>query len=289
MAKMQWNEACLLDPSLHCLDEYLSVFPEFVETLPGGLTNRCWKFSHQDGRDLVWRPVTTKTHAFAISRQQEHFILDALATVRPGLAPRVCFAHAKGLLVEWIKGSTPKSLPVSDMVRLLATIHDCHLPNLPVLPFSYTARIDHYWLQLLQDTALTNTLKPLYEKYRSVPNIDYLNDALCHFDLGVYNVVVNQEGQHVIDWEYASFADPRLDLALMIESNGFELAVTVAQYCQMRRIDEVDLWIEGVRAWRPRACLLGLLWCHVAATMTGNDVYKTMASTINERICQLGQ
>ncbi len=43
MAWFSWQQAKQLDPSLNALDGFFSEPPVKVQTVTGGLTNRCWR------------------------------------------------------------------------------------------------------------------------------------------------------------------------------------------------------------------------------------------------------
>ncbi|MEZ9706857.1 thiamine kinase, partial [Vibrio breoganii] len=75
--------------------------------------------------------------------------------------------------------------------------------RLPLQPFSFTARVDHYWLQL-DAIHKTEACTQIYQEWRVAPSITNVDLSLCHFDLGGYNLVRNSDGIKIIDWEYAA-------------------------------------------------------------------------------------
>ncbi|WP_428773694.1 phosphotransferase [Vibrio sp.] len=284
MARMSWLEACQLDSSLLSLDHLFTSPPLYAQTLTGGLTNRCWKVVCPDLKAYVWRPTTPITQAFSISRHQEYQLLCALAP--SAISPKAIHLNDRGLLVEWLEGQLmDRTLSLGQLLDTLAVVHATDIHRLPVAPFNYTARINHYWIQL-QDTLKTPSVTELYKQWGAAPELELVPDTLCHFDLAGYNMVNTETGLKVIDWEYAGLADPRLDLTLSLEASGSPLEEAVYQYCQLRQIEQVDLWMSGVLAWRPRTQLLALLWYLLAYQLWGEAVYLRQAEELEQRFCK---
>lgn len=283
MARMAWREACQLDPTLQSLAHFFAFPPEYAQTLTGGLTNRCWKVVCADGATYVWRPASFITKAFSISRFQEYQILKSIESSHIGPAP--VFINDQGLLVEWIEGeSLTDNLTFDTLLRTLIHIHELTISRIPVAPFSFTARVDHYWMQLKAELK-TDDVQTLYQNWRNPPNIAEVPHALCHFDLAGYNMVKTLRGNKVIDWEYAGIADPRIDLALSINVAGEKILDAVFRYCQLRDIDDVDAWVDGVKAWMPRTTMMAMLWYLLAYQLWGDESYYQQAVHIKETFC----
>ncbi|MEI8633890.1 phosphotransferase [Vibrio sp. PP-XX7] len=263
MARMSWHEACLLDPSLHSISRF---FTRTIDcgNVDWGLTNRCWKIVHPDHPPVVWRPITSVTKIFAISRHQEYQILSALDRCEEKLSPKPYCINDHGLLVAWIEGDHPTVLDPKMLIHLLGRIHRFPVQKLPIFPFSYTARIDHYWFQLKSLSVPVKEIEPLYQYWRTQPDIAIISPVLCHFDLGRHNVIKTISGLQVIDWEYATIGDPRIDLAMSIQGSGGNLATMVGLYCQMQNITALDEWIDAVKRWIPRVMMMSMLWYLIA-------------------------
>lgn len=283
MARMSWNEACSLDRSLSSLDHFFAVPPDYAQTLTGGLTNRCWKIVASDGDAYVWRPATHITQAFSISRFQEYQILCAIESSL--LGPKAIHINDQGLLVEWIEGqSLTDTLSFDSLLKTMIKVHDVDTQRIPVAPFNYTARVDHYWM-LLDSEYKVEPYASIYNRWRSAPSLADVGQTLCHFDLAGYNMVKTEQGNKVIDWEYAALADPRLDLTLSIDVMGESPLEAVYRYCQLRGIEGVDDWVEGVMAWKPRATLMAMLWYLLAHQLWGDEQYLTQADQLRETFC----
>lgn len=283
MARMSWSEACQLDRSLMSLDHFFQTPPEYAATLTGGLTNRCWKIVSMQGDAFVWRPSTDITKAFSISRFQEYQILSSISD--SGISPQPIHINDQGLLVEWIEGeSLSHSLSFDTLLDTMIRIHELNTTRIPVAPFNYTARVDHYWM-MLREEFKQPPYAELYKAWRKAPNIADVGSTLCHFDLAGYNMVETTEGNQVIDWEYAVIGDPRLDLTLSIDVMEQQPIDAVYRYCQQRGIEGVDDWVEGVMAWRPRATMMAMLWYLLAYQLWGDEQYLTQAQKTADTFC----
>ncbi|MDA0147848.1 phosphotransferase [Vibrio sp. LaRot3] len=284
MARMSWQEACQLDSSLVSLERFFSIPPDYGQTLTGGLTNRCWKVVTQSGEAYVWRPTTPITQAFSISRFQEYQILSAIQESQ--LSPKPIYINDQGLLVEWIEG-TPltDNLSLELMLEALKAVHSVDTTRVPVAPFNYTARVDHYWMQL-KESLKTERYQTIYRDWRNAPSLADVGHTLCHFDLAGYNMVNTSAGAKIIDWEYATIADPRLDLTLSLEVADANSIDNIHRYCQLREIEGVDDWVEGVLAWTPRATMMAMLWYLLAYQLWGDEPYLRQAEQLSEQFCK---
>ncbi|MCG3728041.1 phosphotransferase [Vibrio cincinnatiensis] len=282
MARMSWREACQLDPTLQSLTHFFTSTPEYAQTLTGGLTNRCWKITLSADLAFVWRPNTPITKGLSISRAQEYQILKAIESSH--LGPKAITINDQGLLVEWIAGKSLADEHVwESLIKLLVQIHQLDSARIPAPPFNYTARVDHYWLQLKPELK-TSLFEVLYQQWRTLPNCEPLPLTLCHFDLAGYNLIKTETGLRAIDWEYASIADPRLDLALSIDVAGEKLLDTVFRYCQLRNIQQVDTWVEGVKAWQPKVRMMAMLWYLLAYQLWGGEEYYQQALRFKDQL-----
>lgn len=283
MARMSWSEACHLDRSLLSLDHFFSIPPDYAQTLTGGLTNRCWKVVTTDGKAYVWRPATHITKAFSISRFQEFQILTAIEASH--LSPKAIHINDQGLLVDWIEGEPlTDGFSFDSLLKTMIQVHDIDTQRVPVAPFNFTARVDHYWM-LLDDKHKAEPYESIYQRWRTAPNLADVGLTLCHFDLAGYNMVRTEQGNKVIDWEYASLADPRLDLTLSIDVMDEKPLESVYRYCQLRQVEGVDDWVEGVMAWKPRATMMAMLWYLLAYQLWGDEQYLTQAEQLQQSFC----
>ena len=267
-----------------------------AEPLSGGLSNRCWKviIKHTEtgqSHTLVWRPDSSSSQAFGVSRQHEYDVLHAIHTSSlPDLAPRA-FAHfTEGLLVEWAKGQTADTdFPLSYLVALQSAVHQ--LP-LPYWRLDVQQRGAHYW-QFMGDEKGNNQLQRIHTYFQSQPIRKWFEDTCCHHDLGWYNIIIALDGQQkVIDWEYAAAGDPSLDLALTIAANQLDPIKAVDLYCQQMGICDADtraLWHSAVEYWHPWCDYLAMLWFYAGAKQFAgqepfNEDYFNEAQSLKEKL-----
>ena len=283
MAIFCWSEAKKLDASLGSLDDYFDVPPVKAQTLTGGLTNRCWKIETGEGKAFVWRPATSITEAFGISRHEEYQVLSAIEQLH--IAPQAMTINKQGLLVEWVEGDTiHDDLSLQQLIRTLVSVHLVNTSRLPLHPFCFTARVDHYWLRLDKEHR-GEEFEAIYQRWRSAPNLPPIENSLCHFDLGGYNLVRQHGEIKIIDWEYAALADPRLDLTLTISVANVPVEEAVKQYCQFRGIHDTQAWIDGVEAWQPRSKMMAMLWYLLAHQLWGDEQYMDEARALSCTLC----
>ncbi|MGX9415764.1 phosphotransferase [Vibrio sp. WJH972] len=284
MAQLSWDEACLLDPSLNSLRSSIQT-PDSVQTV-SGLTNLSWKLNFKSKTTLLWRPVSHMTRSFNISRQQEFQVLQYLTTQTQGQSVNAILVNSHGLLVEWLDGNEVLSVDDSLLVELVGRLHDLDVSHLTFAPFQFTARIEHYWRQLIKSPYMTPQLRHLYQQLRSPPALSPLENCLCHFDVGAHNIIQTKSSYHLIDWEYSCLADPRIELAMLVEQSDGDVITLVSQYCQLRGIDDVEGWIDGVEAWQPRVRFIALLWYYIAHQHKESDEYLLNSQRLLESLCR---
>lgn len=291
---MKWQQALQLDESLHTLTHYFSIPFVQAEPLANGLTNQCWKVITSNGSAYVWRPCSEVSRAFSISRWQEHQILQHVAksispTTSP-FAPNSIAYFATGVLVEWVEGESPsKNVDDETLINLLVKVHATDIDSrefqaLAIEPFDYTKRLEHYWSQIASEYK-NSEFERLYQLWKQPPELTHQVRALCHFDMGHYNLVESRDGVSIIDWEYAAVADPCLDLAMTISVANADTGQFVEKYCKARGIKEVKRWLEAVEAWLPRCSILAMAWYLLAYKHKRETHYLESANQIKRTFC----
>ncbi|WP_117234370.1 phosphotransferase [Vibrio maerlii] len=287
MIHIGWQEAIQLDDSLLALTSFFSKPPKTVQLLSGGLTNRCWRVHGQNGTSYVWRPCSEHSRAFSVSRDQERAVLEFVtqSTVSSFVSPAPVFNCEQGLLVEWLEGETlHQGIDEASLIRLATDIHNLPIDKLPVAPFSYVARLDHYWFQIASQYK-NSEFEAIYRYWRALPEMHSAQVALCHFDLGSYNLIQTDSAIGVIDWEYAAVSDPRIDLAMMVDLTNADLDAFVYHYCMQRNIEQVEEWQQDVEKWIPRVRVLAMLWFLLGYKLWGDAQYLDSANQIKHTIC----
>lgn len=279
---MTWSEAKSLDESLISLDSFFEKSPQIAEILAGGLTNRCWKIISDPGIAYVWRPVSPQSFQFGISRVRENQLLESLIECQ--FAPAPVLLNDKGLLVEWLEGSSGGSpLSETELIETLSKIHSVNIHNKPVPLFSFTAKVDSYWHRIKPELK-TQSRAELYAQFRELPNIAAVDATLCHLDFGEYNIVRTEQGIKVIDWEYAGVGDPRMDLAMTLDLAGLDVPKSVMSYCEIRHLADMENWLSGVNEWTPRNQMMAMLWYLLGFQLLNDNEYLDNALRIEASI-----
>ncbi|MGF1682325.1 phosphotransferase [Photobacterium minamisatsumaniensis] len=267
---------------------FLTGLPEYqlvtAKPLDGGLSNRCWyielKHRHTGcNHQLVWRPTSSATSAFALSRQHEYQLLTGIPAQ---LAPQPFALLNDGLLVEWVRGETATdALPSKNLIQLQVAIHQ--LP-VPAWRLDVREKAAHYWSQIPSDVK-DDTLQAIYRYFQTQSPKQWFSDTCCHHDLGWYNVIIQPGGSaKVIDWEYAAAGDPALDLALTITSNQLDPNMAIGHYCQAIGSNEVKRWQQAVAAWLPWCDFLAMLWFYVGCRLWQDTSYAVEAEKLKQHL-----
>ncbi len=236
------------------------------EPLSGGLTNRCLKVTwcnrqSQQQKHTVWRPTSATTLALGINRRTEWAILSKLSGVS-SLGPTPWCWLEQGVLVEWIEGSTPSSLPMHTLLSLLVSVHQLPCPD---NVFSLSAHVERYWQRLPKTEAFDALRQRRFSLPSEQPHAQ--PSVCCHYDLGAHNVVELQDGSYrIIDWEYAASGDPAFELAMMIVTHDWPAHEAVSQYCHLRKISDVNAWYLSVKYFMPWAEYISKLWFAIMET-----------------------
>ena len=189
------------------------------EALPGGLTNRNYRFVDGSGLQAVARISEPDTALLAIDRDAEFRNASLAASL--GVGPAVLgYAAGRGVsVVEWIDGRTfePSDLDDSaNLTRLAATCRVLH-SGPPFAGDFDMFEIQRRYLDLVRRHGYR--MPTDYEAQQLV--IDQIESALamhpqhavpCHNDLLAANIMDDGERLWLIDYEYAGNNDPCFEL-----------------------------------------------------------------------------
>ncbi|MCY0518119.1 thiamine kinase, partial [Pseudomonas aeruginosa] len=106
--------------------------------------------------------------------------------------------------------------------------------------------------------------------------------APLHMDVHAGNIIHNESGLRLIDWEYAGDGDIALELAAVWITPG-ERRRLVEAYARRAAIDAQLLWRQ-VALWRPWVLLLMAGWYEMRWRQSGDRQFITLADEI---WCQL--
>jgi thiamine kinase-like enzyme len=190
-----------------------------LRLLTGGLTNRNYQVTTDDGEKYVARFSSVKSTLLAIDREAEYHNSQVAAAA--GVGPDVVeFAPDAGvLLVKWIEGRTFQDADLDDEGALSRVAEICrrlHGATPFVGEFDMFA-IQRRYLAIVQEFGFR-----LPDDYLSfVPQVRAIEHALrvtagpsvpCHNDLLAANVMDDGERLWLIDFEYSGNGDPCFEL-----------------------------------------------------------------------------
>ena len=208
-----------------------------VEPLSGGLSNRSFHLSHGEKQWAVRLPKNIEANRFqTLDTECEQRLLAAVA--HTGLTPRVVLydPDTGALITEFLRNAVPwtpeKARLPENVERIATTLRSLHgirvSPDLlsPFFPIQLAEKyLDMaHRSQRSEDRNLAveekrwevelRRLAGLYEA-RFPPN------AICHHDLVAANILEDDQ-LWLLDFEYAMWADPVLDLASLSAMNDYD-------------------------------------------------------------------
>ena len=206
-----------------------------------------------------------------LSLRRYHKILKQLP---PGIAPQ-SYALAEGwLLSHWLAGKPWSGpLPASELASLLHLLHQQPLFGwrvsiAPLLAYywqqSSPARRTAYWLR---------TLKRLLKRGEPYP----LRLSPLHMDIHAGNIIQQEQGLGLIDWEYAGDGDIALELATLLAGNEFDNSDFLPDYARLAHIPLDDLQRQII-GWKPWVALLAASWYECRWQQTHQPHFAMLAN-----------
>ena len=193
--------------------------PTVVREFSSGLTNRTFLVAADKGQAVV-RINSVDSLKLGINRQREGKILHCLQAT--GLVPEIYYNDQHIMVSEFIEGSrlSGKSLEnaqIRDSLHMaLSQIQSIKMPG--EKPRNYLQYCRDY-LDQLSDKMLSKAVTEQIETVASAVDNDDWQAVICHHDLVPDNIIANDRGLCIIDWEYAALGHPRLDF-LMLDKKG---------------------------------------------------------------------
>jgi thiamine kinase len=235
-----------------------------VQPLAGGATNATFRVGTVRGAFVV-RLHQSYSADLGVDRRREAVLHQAAAVA--GLASRVLAADPQGrfLVTEFIEGAPWQARDMEDETRLGALAQS--LSELHALPAPAVPRLDlgdllarHVAGIAGQDAGVARELKPRLARAADI--LARQADAcIVHGDLSHGNLI-GADPLRLIDWEYATVADPLADLACLaayypqvlahgtalLERCGLSGSVSVVQLADFAWVYRLlsDLWFRRV-------------------------------------------
>jgi thiamine kinase-like enzyme len=192
------------------------------ELLSGGLLARSYRISCDLGEWVVRKPAEAGADtALALSAEQE--LLDSVAAA--GLAPKVVSCDDL-LISQFLPGArawcAEDAREPGNIVRVAERLRALHKVK-HRLPRYSALRVVKQYLTHLGDQKLNSEQRRWAQELLALVGTyddESSPGVLCHNDLVAANILDDGE-LWFIDFEYAVYSDPRLDLASLISMNGF--------------------------------------------------------------------
>jgi thiamine kinase-like enzyme len=208
--------------------------------LPGGLTNRNYRFVDANGVQAVARISEPATALLAIDREAE--FRNATIAAERGIGPRVLgYAAGEGVsVVEWIEGRTFEAADLDDsatLTRLAAACRRLHSAQEFVTDFDMFA-IQQRYLDIVREHGYRMpsdyaSYAPAVEEIQRALAVHPLRTVPCHNDLLAANIMDDGRQLWLIDYEYAGNNDPCFELGNIASESHLStgrLAELVAAY-----------------------------------------------------------
>lgn len=248
-----------------------------------GLTGQTGKVE-LDGRTLLARRQQSEYPIPGVNRRREYHILRHLAG--SGLAPTVLGINREWLLLSWLPGDTLDSGRLSDCIApLTGLVIRLHRQPLSGYRLDMLRLLESYWQQSRPSRRHSGWLKALKAcQRRGEPRP--LRLALLHMDIHAGNIIVDRDGLHLIDWEYASDGDVALELAATIAGNGLDKqsqSDLTERYAEQQRLDFRQL-NHQIRLWQPWLRLLMASWYELRWQQSGEAIFDTLAAEAWQRV-----
>ncbi|GIT14884.1 MAG: hypothetical protein CM1200mP36_06400 [Gammaproteobacteria bacterium] len=208
-----------------------------VEPLPGGLSNRSFHFSYGEKQWAVRLPKNIEANRFqTLDIECEQQLLAVVA--QTGLTPKVVLydPDTGALITEFLRNAVPWTPEIArlpeNIERIATTLRSLHgirvSPDLlsPFYPVQLAERYLNmaYRSQRSEDRNLAVEEKHWEEELRRLAGLyeaRFPPNAVCHHDLVAANILEDDQ-LWLLDFEYAMWADPVLDLASLSAMNGYD-------------------------------------------------------------------
>jgi thiamine kinase len=220
--------------------------PRLLRALPGGRTNRSYLIE-ADNERWVLRLDSPHSVALGIDRGREQRILRAAH--RAGLAPELVHVDAlRGFqITAFIDGEhrRPEQMDDASLAAVLALLARVSALNADVARMNYE-------LPELADKSLGEISESLARLEQETPA------GTCHHDPVPANIIFTADRPQLIDWEYAGFGLPIIDLAALVSEWRFDPAKVsdLTQTDPQLLAEAGRCYLEMCRLWELRVSAL---------------------------------
>lgn len=188
-----------------------------VSPIEGGLCNTLFQIRHPSG-DVALRINHPDPAGLGIDPERERAMLDIIAG-NPW-SPVTRYVSDTLMVTDWAAGAPPTGgelTPLHWLAHALTSVHAHPEPTaVPAHRIDIPALIRKFAARCPRAKATERAVESLLEHYQPAPQ-----RVLCHHDWHPGNVIISSSGWTLLDWEFAGFGDPCLDVGSAI--NGFAL------------------------------------------------------------------
>jgi thiamine kinase len=214
-----------------------------VSQLEGGLTNTSYLIEAGSER-AVLRINNPQASQLGINRDTEITILKKIAST--AVAPNYYFANSQYLVSEYIDGETTDVDGISQpairqqIFQAIEGIQTTKLPNLK--RFNYKKYCQIYCSHISDEYLGQPAVQQILDLAQQIDSADW-QPVLCHHDLIPENIIHNQQGINIIDWEYAGLGHPQFDYLRIFNQQQRE-SLGIQPNSNLERLQAVldELW-----------------------------------------------
>lgn len=211
-----------------------------------------------------------------VSRRREYRLLKRLAA--SGLAPQVYGCNPQWLLLEWRAGEVlTHSQLLAQLNSLVALVSELHHQPLSGFRLPLLALLQRYWQQCRQHNIhWLRALRRLQRAGEPQP----LRLAPLHMDIHAGNLLQDDTGLRLIDWEYAGDGDIALELAAVVAANQLSAEQRQTLEKDYAAHNQLDIrHLRGqIRRWQPWLQLLMASWYQLRAEQSGDPHLQRQAA-----------
>ncbi|MFA6740881.1 MAG: phosphotransferase [Arcobacteraceae bacterium] len=160
------------------------------------------------GKSYVIR-VFKSNESVNISREFEYKIQKR--AYKKNIASKPIFLNNKFMIYEYEKGIHKTKLSNFELKELILKVKKFHKFKIKEKPYDLLLDLKNYSQKLINKKS-KKLIKNCYKSLQILKKYKY-NFALTHHDLNPKNIIFNEMGFKIIDWEYAGVNDSFFDLA----------------------------------------------------------------------------
>lgn len=255
-----------------------------IQTIGANLSNRTWLVNEQQNKATQTAYLVKHyQHNNVFGRDAKRLLALERYVAEQGIAPQIYFADEAAAVVIY-EYLTPNLLAleyeqevqIQYLAQALARIHQL-TPQLPQQ--SLQQKLEGYCQVLAQYKPMDAArLREDVQAYQSLLDKNAaLPQVFCHNDLSMEHIFLTPELK-VIDWEYASYNHPAMDIAMAVVMNDLhegEICCLVEEY---NRWATYPLRREELPDWLRLVALVNHIWFKLSEAVAEQTTASKSAS-----------